>query len=169
MGRTQKLAAIIKEGVRNPQKIKKGLKVLKNQGPEIFKQRLSASVNYEPGYGRVKKEKLKNYSGEILFSIVMPVYNVEIKWLDKAIESIEKQNYKNWEICIADDCSTKQEVREHLSAMKNSRIKIKLLEKNQGISGQPMRQQRLHPESISFLWIMMMSLHRLHYMNFIRR
>ena len=135
MGRTQKLAAIIKEGVRNPQKIKKGLKVLKNQGPEIFKQRLSASVNYEPGYGRVKKEKLKNYSGEILFSIVMPVYNVEIKWLDKAIESIEKQNYKNWEICIADDCSTKQEVREHLSAMKNSRIKIKLLEKNQGISG----------------------------------
>ena len=135
MGRIQKLAAIIKEGVRNPQKIKKGLKVLKNQGPEIFKQRLSASVNYEPGYGRVKKEKLKNYSGEILFSIVMPVYNVEIKWLDKAIESIEKQNYKNWEICIADDCSTKQEVREHLSAMKNSRIKIKLLEKNQGISG----------------------------------
>ena len=135
MGRTQKLAAIIKEGVRNPQKIKKGLKVLKNQGPEIFKQRLSASVNYEPGYGRVKKEKLKNYSGEILFSIVMPVYNVEIKWLDKAIESIEKQNYKNWEICIADDCSTKQEVKEHLSAMKNSRIKIKLLEKNQGISG----------------------------------
>ena len=135
MGRTQKLAAIIKEGVRNPQKIKKGLKVLKNQGPEIFKQRLSASVNYEPGYGRVKKEKLKNYSGEILFSIVMPVYNVEIKWLDKAIESIEKQNYKNWEICIADDCSTRQEVREHLSAMKNSRIKIKLLEKNQGISG----------------------------------
>lgn len=36
MGRTQKLAAIIKEGVRNPQKIKKGLKVLKNQGPEII-------------------------------------------------------------------------------------------------------------------------------------
>lgn len=29
MGRTQKLAAIIKEGVRNPQKNKKGLKVLK--------------------------------------------------------------------------------------------------------------------------------------------
>ena len=28
MGRTQKLAAIIKEGVRNPQKIKKGLKIV---------------------------------------------------------------------------------------------------------------------------------------------
>ena len=64
-----------------------------------------------------KKEKLKNYGGEILFSIVMPVYNVEIKWLDKAIESIEKQNYKNWEICIADDCPPKLVVRAHLSVL----------------------------------------------------
>ena len=68
----------------------------------IMMMAVRASVNYELGYGRVKKEKLKNYSGEILFSIVMPVYNVEIKWLDKAIESIEKQNYKNWEIYIGD-------------------------------------------------------------------
>ena len=60
MGKVQKLAAVVKEGMENPQKIKKGLKVLKNQGPEIFRQRLSASVNYEPSYGRVKKEKLKN-------------------------------------------------------------------------------------------------------------
>lgn len=134
-GKNTEACSNYKRGSKKSSENKKGLKVLKNQGPEIFKQRLSASVNYEPGYGRVKKEKLKNYSGEILFSIVMPVYNVEIKWLDKAIESIEKQNYKNWEICIADDCSTRQEVREHLSAMKNSRIKIKLLEKNQGISG----------------------------------
>ena len=45
MGKVQKLAAVVKEGIQNPQKIKKGLKVLKNQGPEIFRQRLSASVN----------------------------------------------------------------------------------------------------------------------------
>ena len=97
MGRTQKLAAIIKEGVRNPQKIKKGLKVLKNQGPEIFKQRLSASVNYEPGYGRVKKEKLKNYSGEILFSIVMPVYNVEIKARQEQLKNLIKETKSDYE------------------------------------------------------------------------
>ena len=135
MSRVQKLAAIMKEGVRNPQKIKKGLKVLKNQGPVIFKERLSNSINYEPGYGKVKKVRLKNYSGEILFSVVMPVYNVEIKWLEKAIASIEKQNYKNWEICIADDCSTNLQVREYLNTITNSRIKIKLLDKNLGISG----------------------------------
>ena len=135
MNRIRKLAAVVKEGVSNPEKIKKGLKVLKNQGPVIFKERLSNSINYEPGYGRTRKVKLKSYSGDILFSIVMPVYNVDLKWLDKAIESIEKQNYKNWEICIADDCSPNQEVREHLLSISNNKIKVKLLDKNQGISG----------------------------------
>ena len=43
MGRTQKLAAIIKEGVRNPQKIKKGLKVLKKSGTgKSLNKRLSS-------------------------------------------------------------------------------------------------------------------------------
>lgn len=135
MNRIRKLASVVKEGVSNPEKIKKGLKVLKNQGPVIFKERLSNSINYEPGYGRTRKVKLKSYSGDILFSIVMPVYNVDLKWLDKAIESIEKQNYKNWEICIADDCSPNQEVREHLLSISNNKIKVKLLDKNQGISG----------------------------------
>ena len=49
MNRIRKLAAVVKEGVSNPEKIKKGLKVLKNQGPVIFKERLSNSINYEKG------------------------------------------------------------------------------------------------------------------------
>ena len=47
MNRIRKLAAVVKEGVSNTEKIKKGLKVLKNQGPVIFKERLSNSINYE--------------------------------------------------------------------------------------------------------------------------
>ena len=56
-----------KRGSKKSSENKKRIKSFKNQGPEIFKQRLSASVNYEPGYGRVKKEKLKNYSGRDSF------------------------------------------------------------------------------------------------------
>ena len=56
MNRIRKLAAVVKEGVSNPEKIKKGLKVLKNQGPVIFKERLSNSINYEPGYGRTLRD-----------------------------------------------------------------------------------------------------------------
>jgi cellulose synthase/poly-beta-1,6-N-acetylglucosamine synthase-like glycosyltransferase len=46
-----------------------------------------------------------------VFSIIMPVYNVEAKWLAKAIDSVRSQLYPYWELCIADDGSTKEELR----------------------------------------------------------
>ena len=74
-------------------------------------------------------------TGSICFSIVMPVYNVDIKWLDLAIQSVEAQTYDNWEICIADDASTDQCVRDYLQKKESEKIKVVYLEDNQGISG----------------------------------
>lgn len=76
-----------------------------------------------------------NYKPKI--SIVMPVYNVEKKWLAKAIESVINQLYENWELCIADDASTEEHIKKTLEyyGRRDKRIKIKYLEENQGISG----------------------------------
>ncbi len=69
-------------------------------------------------------------------SIVMPVYNVEKEYLIEAIESVRNQVYQNWELCIADDCSTRPYIREVLTQMMalDSRIKIVFREKNGHIS-----------------------------------
>lgn len=40
-----------------------------------------------------------------LISICIPVYKPSMRYLKKAIESIERQTYTNWQICIADDNS----------------------------------------------------------------
>jgi GT2 family glycosyltransferase len=40
------------------------------------------------------------------FSVVMPVFNTDPRWLRAAIESVRAQVYPNWELCIADDAST---------------------------------------------------------------
>ena len=69
------------------------------------------------------------------FSILMPVYNVELHWLKEAIHSVEQQTYTNWELCLVDDCSTQKEVPEFLKSISNEKIKVKLLDKNVGISG----------------------------------
>lgn len=70
-------------------------------------------------------------------SLVMPVYNTKEDWLRSAIDSVIRQIYSNWELCIADDASTKKDVREILTEYcgKYERIKVKYLTKNLGIAG----------------------------------
>jgi len=90
------------------------------------------------------KSDLNNMKAEIKFlkytpkiSIITPVYNVDNIWLEKAIISVINQIYENWELCIVDDASTMPHIKETLEKFqkKDSRIKVKFLGENQGISG----------------------------------
>ncbi len=49
-----------------------------------------------------------------LISVVVPVFNPNPEYLSEMIESVRAQRYSNWELCIADDASTKPEVRKVL-------------------------------------------------------
>lgn len=71
-----------------------------------------------------------------LISIIIPVYNVETRWLVKCIESVKNQVYTNWELCICDDASTNQEIKKVLQnyAQKDPRIKNRYREVNGHIS-----------------------------------
>ena len=71
-----------------------------------------------------------------LISVILPVYNVEEKWLRLCIESVLKQIYENWELCIADDCSPSPHIKKVLNeyAAKNKRIKIIFRAENGHIS-----------------------------------
>jgi len=62
-----------------------------------------------------------------VFSIIMPVYNTPVKILKLAIESVLKQLYPHWELCIADDASTKKEVVELLKAYEKRDPRIKIV------------------------------------------
>lgn len=79
---------------------------------------------------------MKNFGRKPLISVVMPVYNVEEKWLRRAIESVLAQLYENWEFCIADDCSPSPRVRRVLEeyATRDARIKLIFRAENGHIS-----------------------------------
>ena len=49
-----------------------------------------------------------------LISIVFPVYNAPEEYLRHAIDSVRRQIYENWELCISDDCSTEPHVAKVL-------------------------------------------------------
>lgn len=68
-------------------------------------------------------------------SVLVPVYNVLDKHLVPCIESVLSQEYDNWELCLADDCSTWDSVRATLDKYKdNPKIKVIYREKNGHIS-----------------------------------
>ena len=46
-----------------------------------------------------------NENQEILFNIIIPVFNAE-KYLEKCLNSVIKQSYKNFQVNLIDDCST---------------------------------------------------------------
>jgi glycosyltransferase involved in cell wall biosynthesis len=71
-----------------------------------------------------------------LISILLPVYNSDLRFLRAAIDSVRNQIYPQWELCIADDASTDAEVRPFLeeTARRDTRIKVIFRETNGHIS-----------------------------------
>ena len=69
-------------------------------------------------------------------SIIMPVYNVEARYLIAAIDSALAQTYPDWELCIADDASPGAHVRPLLEACaaRDRRVKLVFRPENGGIS-----------------------------------
>jgi O-antigen biosynthesis protein len=82
------------------------------------------------------EQQISQFPYKPLISIVMPVYNVDEKWLRFCIDSFIQQLYENWEFCIADDCSTRSHIRTILNeyAAKDSRFKIVFRTENGHIS-----------------------------------
>lgn len=67
-------------------------------------------------------------------SVLMPTYNSETAWLNDAIASLNNQFYTNWELCIADDCSTSKQTIDFLKNITNPKIKITFRKSNGGIA-----------------------------------
>lgn len=83
-------------------------------------------------------DKQRDYKFEInpLISVIVPTYNTPEFFLREMIESVINQTYSNWELCIADgsnESKTKDILKEYSNL--DNRIKLKYLEKNEGISG----------------------------------
>ena len=71
-----------------------------------------------------------------LVSVLMPVFNTRLDYLQEAIESVLAQTYRNWELCLVDDGSTAPEVAALVqdSPARDPRIRAVRLPENRGIA-----------------------------------
>ena len=51
--------------------------------------------------------KVTAFTHQPLITIVMPAYNSDPAELTTALRSVTEQSYANWELCIADDASSR--------------------------------------------------------------
>ena len=93
-------------------------------------------INNEKSKTGNVNDDLKVLKYKPLISVVVPVYNANERVLSECIESVLKQTYNHFELCLADDCSTLKETKKCLKkyAKKDKRIKVIFREKNGHIS-----------------------------------
>ena len=80
--------------------------------------------------------EIASFSSLPKISVIVPVYNVAARWLDKCVESVLNQSYQNWELCMHDDGSTNPDTLDCLRKWTSSdpRILVSFGEGNLGIS-----------------------------------
>jgi len=110
------------------------IKKLKKEGTSSYEKYVFETTPGPADLKRIKQEQT-DFEYRPVISIVMPVYNIEEKYLVKAIESVRSQTYERWELCICDDASTAEHIKPLLQkyAAKDKRIKVTYREKNGGI------------------------------------
>lgn len=71
------------------------------------------------------------------FSIAVPLYQTNHKYLTELIASVQGQTYGDWELCLADGSGAENNLQQLVEGFQkeDSRIKYRLLEDNLGIAG----------------------------------
>jgi GT2 family glycosyltransferase len=85
---------------------------------------------------RALQEDLDRLTYRPLISVLMPVYNTERTVLLDAIDSVRAQIYDHWQLCVANDGSTKGETLEVLASLADDpSVRIVELPGGSGIAG----------------------------------
>ncbi|MBQ8073763.1 MAG: glycosyltransferase [Clostridia bacterium] len=75
---------------------------------------------------------------KIRFSVIVPLYNTPQDVLREMVESVRKQSYPDWELCLADGSDADHEdvgAYCRQQAAEEPRVRYRKLERNEGISG----------------------------------
>lgn len=132
----------------SPYNIKKGILYLRHYGPKGFwiklterfqkseidyKEWLEKNMPTRQELDRQAKHKFK-YAPKI--SVLVPVYNTPETFLRQMIESVQKQTYENWELCIANANPGNEQVKAILKeyAENDARVKVTDVPENEGIA-----------------------------------
>lgn len=124
-----------------------GLKSFINHGlKKLFEMTMGGNDNryekwmelYDVKEDELEFQRNQMFENGVKFSIIVPLYNTPLNFLDQLVKSVEAQTYPNWQLCFADG-SSNNKVAEHIKkhiddGSYQGRITYRHLEENKGIS-----------------------------------
>ena len=101
-------------------------------------ERLEKSENdgyqyVQPSEGELAKQRQVSRDGEILFSILVPVYRTPERYFLEMIQSVLDQTYANWELLLG-DASPDESLRKLAENAGDNRVMYVKIAENKGIS-----------------------------------
>ena len=132
----------------SPYNVKKGILYLRHYGARGFWIKLTerfqkSDIDYKEWYEnqKVSQEELEKQKKKVFvyapkISILVPVYNTPQVFVKQVIQSVRKQTYANWELCVANANPDHEEVKQILEicTKKDDRIKVVNVPENEGIA-----------------------------------
>lgn len=124
-----------------------GLKSFINHGlKKLFEMKMAGSDNrYEqwmklndPTEEQLSMQRERIFDNAVKFSIIVPLYNTPLNFLDDLVHSVMAQTYSNWQLCFADgsnNIKVSDHIKRHLEdGSYQGRITYRHLADNKGIS-----------------------------------
>lgn len=104
---------------------------IRRAGEKVFTARFTQN-NYEsyrkavgPGEAVLEEQRKETFENQPLFSIVVPLYKTPEKYLSMLVESVRKQTYSNWELCLSDGSGGDSPLQEYLKKLQKQDSRIK--------------------------------------------
>lgn len=132
----------------NKQNIKKGIHYIKNNGfgglQAAIQSHVQGAMHYQEWFlehkvdhEEIESQRCIRFAYQPKISLLVPAYHTPPQMLTELLESVIRQTYENWELCIAvgsmGDTQMEQILEQYQK--KDQRIRVQLLSGNEGISG----------------------------------
>lgn len=92
-----------------------------------------------PAPEQAAAQRAAQFERMVKFSILVPLWNTPREYLKEMLDSVVRQTYANWELCLADGSDDEHgyvgQICEEYRRQSDGRILYRKLEKNEGIAG----------------------------------
>lgn len=140
----RKIGQVVMAPYRLPQKL---VREVRKRFPKSGKESRASTPSNEyqawfeahcvkPGDYPGLREEIRAFEYQPCVSIITPVFNTPVKWLEECVQSVLDQVYEKWELILIDDDSSDPELLKFLPELvaRDERIMLTKVDKRGGIS-----------------------------------